>query len=65
MEASDRLIDIIEDHESLRQTLGAINVALEENLPMPIIPTLNDLVLTDILGKICERLNNGRDGKQV
>lgn len=65
MEASDRLIDIIEDHESLRQTLGAINVALEENFPMPIIPTLNDLVLTDILGKICERLNNSRDGKQV
>lgn len=58
MENSNRIIDIIEDHESIVQTVDAICCALENNTPMPqYIPVLNNLVVTDQLSKICEALN--------
>ena len=58
MKPSQRLLDIIEDHESIVQTLDAICCAMENNTPMPnFIPVLNDLVVTDQLSKIVEALN--------
>ena len=58
MKVSDRLINIVEDHESIVQTLDAICCALENGTPMPnFIPVLHDTLITDHLGKICENLN--------
>lgn len=61
MKVSDRVINIIEDHESIVQTLDAICCALENGTPMPnFIPVLNDTLVTDQLSKICEALNEMR-----
>ena len=58
---SDRVINIIEDHESIVQTLDGIVSALENDKPLPnFIPVLHDTLITDHLSKICEHLNNGR-----
>ena len=58
MNVSNRMVDIIEDHESIVQTLDAICCALENGMPLPnYIPVLNDLVVTDQLTKIVEALN--------
>lgn len=61
MENNNRIIDIIEDHESIIQTLDAICCALENNTPMPAyIPVLNNLNVTDQLSRICEALNKNK-----
>ena len=61
MKVSDRVINIIEDHESIVQTLDAICCALENGTPMPnFIPVLNDTLVTDQLSKICEALSEKR-----
>ena len=58
----NRIIDIIEDHESIVQTLGAISIALRTNKPLPnFIPVLNDTLVTDYLSDICEHLNAKKD----
>ena len=54
----NRIIDIIEDHESIVQALGAISIALRTNKPLPsFIPVLHDALVTDYLSNICEHLN--------
>lgn len=64
METNDRVINIIEDHESIVQTLDGIVSALENGTPMPnYIPVLHDTLITDHLSTICEHLNKNRDGK--
>lgn len=55
---SDRVVNIIEDHESIVQTLSAIVFAIKNKKPMPqFIPILNDTLVTDHLCVICEELN--------
>ncbi len=57
MEATDRLLDIIEDHESITQFLGNLAVSLSDGGKMPnFVPVLHDSLLTDYLSKICEKL---------
>jgi len=61
MEGINRIVDIVEDHESITQTLDAIATAIESGEPMPtMIPILNDLVVTDQLSKICETITELR-----
>lgn len=58
MKVNDRILNIIEDHESITQTLDQIVSALQENKPMPnFIPVLHDTLVTDQLSIICEKLN--------
>ncbi|UKK52681.1 hypothetical protein [Prevotella sp. E2-28] len=58
MKVNERILNIIEDHESITQTLDQIVSALENNTPMPnFIPVLHDTLITDHLSKICEVLN--------
>ena len=60
MEKYDRIIDIIEDHESIVQVLSSIGHSLDENKPLPqYVPSLHDSVVMDLLTKILERLNSG------
>lgn len=59
----NRIIDIIEDHESVVQVLSAIDIALRLGKPMPnYIPVLHDALITDCLSNICERLSKERNG---
>ena len=61
MKINDRVLNIIEDHESITQTLDQIVSALENNSPMPnFIPVLHDTLMTDHLSRICEALNAKR-----
>lgn len=63
MEINDRVVNIIEDHESIVQTLDGIVSALENNTPMPnFIPVLHDTLITDHLSKICEHFNKNSHG---
>ncbi len=58
MKINDRVLNIIEDHESITQTLDQIVSALENDSPMPnYIPVLHDTLMTDHLSRICEKLN--------
>ena len=53
-----RVIEIIEDHESIVQTLNAIACAIENCTGMPnYIPMLHDTAVSDQLGIICEALS--------
>ncbi len=64
MKINDRVLNIIEDHESITQALDQIVSALENGSPMPnYIPVLHDTLMTDHLSRICEELNKGRNGK--
>lgn len=57
MEATDRLLNIIEDHESVTQFLGNLAVSLSDGYSLPnFVPVLHDSLLTDYLSKICEKL---------
>lgn len=61
MKASDRLINIIEDHACITQFIDAVCCALENGTDMPnFVPVCNDTVLTDQLGKIAETITNLR-----
>lgn len=65
MKVDDRIIDIIEDHESIVQTLDGIVCAIENKTEFPnYIPVLHDGLVTDLLTKIIVRLKGG-DGKWV
>lgn len=65
MKIDDRIINIIEDHESIIQTLDGIVCAIENGTDLPnFIPVLHDSVITDHLSKICETLN-AKDRKEV
>lgn len=58
MKVNDRILNIIEDHESITQTLDQIVSALENGSPMPnYIPVLHDTLMTDNLSRICEKIN--------
>lgn len=61
MENSERLIDIIEDHANMVHTIDAICTAIENDTEMPnFIPVMNDTLVTDQLGKICETITTLR-----
>lgn len=58
MKVSNRILDIIEDHACICQTLDQIVCALEnKGVEMPnFVPVLNDTLVTDHLSKIMQEL---------
>lgn len=62
MKASDRMIDIVEDHACITQFLDQVCCALEnDGMEMPnFVPVLHDTVVTDQLGIIAGRLKERR-----
>ena len=57
----DRVINIIEDHESIVQCLDHIVCALENGGRLPnYLPVLHDALVSDLLGKICGALERAR-----
>lgn len=61
MKVTDRILNIIQDHESIVQTLDGIVCALENEGKMPNhVPVLHDTLVTDYLNRICEELNKKR-----
>ena len=61
MKASERTLNIIEDHALIVHTIDSICTALENGTEMPnFIPILNDTLVTDQLGRICEHFTSLR-----
>lgn len=57
----DRIVDIIEDHTMMAHAIDSICCALENGEEMPnYIPMMNDTLVTDQLGRICEHINKLR-----
>jgi len=61
MEIEKKVIEIIEDHTRVTDTVDQICCAIENGTPMPnFIPVCNDAMVSDQLGKICETITNLR-----
>lgn len=61
MENSNKVIDIIEDHTRVTDTIDMICCAIENGTDMPnFIPVCNDTILSDQLSKICETITTLR-----
>lgn len=67
MKASDRLLNIIEDHANITQFIDQVCCALENgDRQMPnFVPVLHDTLVTDQLGLIAEKLNRCMSHEQV
>jgi len=64
MQLNDRIINIVEDYESIVQTLAFINTAISNDKPLPnYIPVFNELFIGDYLSNICEYIQKMRDEK--
>ena len=62
MEIEKKVIDIIEDHARVTDTVDQICCAIENGTPMPnFIPVCNDALVSDQLGKICETITKLRN----
>lgn len=54
---NERIIDIIEDHESLVQCIDHICCSIQNGMEMPnYVPMLHDSLLSDQLCRIIEKL---------
>jgi hypothetical protein len=61
MESNDRLIDIIEDYESVKQFIIAMHSAIVSGNDMPnFVPVMNDSLMTDFLGEISQTITQLR-----
>lgn len=61
MEIKDDVLEIIQDHTRVTDTIDSICCAIENGTEMPnFIHVCNDTMLSDQLGKICETITNLR-----
>ena len=64
MKASDRIVNIIEDHALICHFLDSVVCALENGTELPnFVPVLNDTLITDHLSTITERLKGLKNGQ--
>ena len=58
---NEQVIDIIQDHTRVTDTIDSICCAIENGTEMPnFIPVCNDSMVSDQLGKICEEITKLR-----
>ena len=61
MENNQAILEIVQDHTRVTDTIDSICCAIENGTDMPnFIPVCNDTMLSDQLGKICEAITNLR-----
>lgn len=61
MEANKQVIEVIEDHVRVCDTIDSICCAIENGTEMPnFIPVCNDAMVSDQLSKICETITTLR-----
>lgn len=57
----DRVIEIVEDHAVTNNFICSVYRSLCNGTPLPEeVPTLHDLIMTDVLSMLCERINELR-----
>ena len=58
---NEQVIEIIQDHTRVTDTIDSICCAIENGTEMPnFIPVCNDSMVSDQLGKICEEIKKIR-----
>ncbi len=58
---NEQVIEIIQDHTRVTDTIDSICCAIENGTEMPnFIPVCNDSMVSDQLGKICEEITKLR-----
>lgn len=61
MRVSKEILDIIQDHARVTDTLDMICSAIENGIDMPnFVPVCNDVMVSDQLTKICETITELR-----
>ena len=61
MKTDTEILEIIQDHTRVTDTIDSICCSIENGSDMPnYIPVCNDTMLSDQLGKICETITNLR-----
>ena len=61
MKVDKEVVEIIQDHTRVTDTIDSICCAIENGTEMPnFIPVCNDTIVSDQLGKICETITNLR-----
>ena len=61
MKKIDIILEIVQDHTRVTDTIDSICCAIENGTEMPnFIPVCNDPMISDQLGKICETITELR-----
>ena len=61
MKVTDKVLEIVQDHTRVTDTIDSICCDIENGTEMPnFIPVCNDTMLSDQLGKIAETITNLR-----
>ena len=61
MKASNRMVNIIEDHACICHFIDCLCTSIENGTELPnFVPVLNDALVTDQLGKIAEVIQRSR-----
>jgi len=61
MEIDNSVLEIVQDHTRVTDTIDSICCAIENNIDMPnFIPVCNDTMVSEHLGKICEYITELR-----
>lgn len=61
MKVTDKVLEVVQDHTRITDTIDSICCAIENGTEMPnFIPVCNDTMVSDQLGKICETITNLR-----
>ncbi|MBO5594666.1 MAG: hypothetical protein J5931_08695 [Prevotella sp.] len=61
MKVTDKVLEIVQDHTRVTDTIDSICCAIENGTDMPnFIPVCNDTMVSDQLGKIAETITNLR-----
>lgn len=61
MQIDEQVLEIIQDHTRVTDTIDNICCAIENGTEMPnFIPVCNDLMVSDQLSKICETITELR-----
>lgn len=61
MKVDKEVIEIIQDHTRVTDTIDSICCAIENGTEMPnFIPVCNDTIISDQLGRICETITKLR-----
>lgn len=61
MKVTGKVLEIVQDHTRVTDTIDSICCAIENGTDMPnFIPVCNDMMVSDQLGKIAETITNLR-----
>lgn len=65
MKVTDKVLEVVQDHTRITDTIDSICCAIENGTEMPnFIPVCSDTMVSDQLGKICETITELRKNQK-